>query len=72
MTITDLLKSEEKVGICVSGGLDSRTITKKLSDLGMSVACFAADLAQPDVKDISEVSRKMAPCGVKTLSLIHI
>ncbi|MEI6807487.1 MAG: argininosuccinate synthase [bacterium] len=66
MTITDLLKSEEKVGICVSGGLDSRTITKKLSDLGMSVACFAADLAQPDVKDISEVSRKMAPCGVKT------
>ncbi|MEI6218807.1 MAG: argininosuccinate synthase [bacterium] len=66
MTIADLLKSKEKVGICVSGGLDSRTITKKLSDLGLDVACFAADLAQPDVKDINEVRKKMAPCGVKT------
>jgi len=66
MTIDDLLRGKERVGACVSGGLDSRTIAMKLSELGLDVKCFAADLAQPDVKDISEVQRKMAPCGVKT------
>jgi argininosuccinate synthase len=66
MTINDLLKSNDKVGICVSGGLDSRTITKKLVELGVDAVCFAADLAQPDVKDISEVKKRMAPCGADT------
>jgi len=57
----------EKVGLCVSGGLDSRTIAKKLVDLGIDVTCFTANLGQPDEKDIRNVARRMAPCGVKTV-----
>ncbi len=62
----DELKNE-KVGICVSGGLDSKTITKKLVDLGADVVCFTASLGQPDEKDISDVVERMAPCGAETL-----
>ncbi len=65
MTINEL--KNEKLGICVSGGLDSRTITKKLIDLGADVVCFTADLAQPDEADISDVAEKMRPCGVETV-----
>ena len=59
--------SNEKCGICVSGGLDSRTVTKKLVDLGVDVLCFSADLGQPDEEDISGVVEKMAPCGAETV-----
>jgi argininosuccinate synthase len=57
----------EKIGACVSGGLDSKTIAKKFKDLGLDVVCFTADLGQPDEEDISGVVDKMAPCGVKTI-----
>ncbi len=56
----------EKVGLCVSGGLDSRTLARKLRDSGADVICFTADLAQPDETDIADVAKKMAPCGVET------
>ncbi|OVE76232.1 argininosuccinate synthase [bacterium E08(2017)] len=65
MNINDL--KGEKAGICVSGGLDSKTITKKLVDLGVDVVCFSADLGQPDEEDISAVVEKMAPCGAETI-----
>lgn len=64
--ILENLKNE-KLGICVSGGLDSKTVTKKLVDLGIEVVCFSADLAQPDEEDISDVVEKMAPCGAETV-----
>ncbi|MDO9541895.1 MAG: argininosuccinate synthase [Kiritimatiellia bacterium] len=57
----------EKVGICVSGGLDSRTITKKLAEMGVKVLCFTADLDQPDESDIRQVRKRMAECGADTL-----
>ena len=56
----------EKVGLCVSGGLDSKTITKRLVEAGLDVVCFTADLGQPDEDDISDVVEKMAPCGAET------
>jgi argininosuccinate synthase len=56
----------EKVGLCVSGGLDSRTLARKLREREVDVLCFTADLAQPDEKDIADVAKKMAPCGVET------
>ncbi|MBM4147827.1 MAG: argininosuccinate synthase [Lentisphaerae bacterium] len=56
----------EKLGVCVSGGLDSRTIAKRLVDAGANVQCFAADLGQADESDIGEISKRMAPCGVHT------
>ena len=65
LTLTNL--TGEKVGFCASGGLDSRTICRKLRDLNVDVMAFTADLAQPDEKDIQDVARKMAPCGVETV-----
>lgn len=56
-----------KVGMCVSGGLDSKTVTKLLKENGIDVVCFTADLAQPDEKDINGVIGKMAPCGAETV-----
>lgn len=64
-TTIDELKGE-RVGICVSGGLDSRTVTRRLVDAGANVVCFTADLAQPDEADINGVKEKMAPCGAET------
>ena len=57
----------EKIGACVSGGLDSKTIAKKFRELDLDVVCFTADLAQPDEEDINGVVEKMAPCGVETI-----
>ena len=65
LSIHDLKK--EKVGTCVSGGLDSRTISKRLVEAGVQVVAFAADLGQPDEKDIQDVRTRMAPCGVDTV-----
>ncbi len=65
MALKDL--DGEKLGICVSGGLDSRSVTRKLIDLGIDVIGFTADLAQPDEDDINNVAAKMAPCGAETV-----
>ena len=65
MKMTDL--KGKKVGVCVSGGLDSKTIAKRLVDAGVEVVCFAADLAQPDEPDIHGIIEKMRPCGVDTI-----
>lgn len=56
----------KKIGICVSGGLDSKTVTARLLEEGLDVLCFTADLAQPDEDDIEGVRAKMAPTGAST------
>ena len=56
-----------KVGICVSGGLDSKTVTSRLLEAGVDCMCFTADLAQPDEKDIQDVIVKMRPTGAETI-----
>ncbi len=65
MTLNEL--QGHTIGACVSGGLDSRTITSKLTDLGHRVVCFVANLAQPDEKNITDISRKMRACGAPTV-----
>ncbi len=65
MRLKDLKR--QKLGICVSGGLDSKTITKRLVDEGVDVLCFSADLAQPDEQNIRDIIEKMAPCGAETV-----
>lgn len=65
LSIHDL--KNEKLGACVSGGLDSKTIAMRLREAGCDLLCFTADLAQPDETDIQDVARKMAPCGVETI-----
>ncbi len=57
----------QTVGACVSGGLDSRTIAKKLTESGVRVVGFTADLGQPDEANINDVRDRMAPCGVDTV-----
>lgn len=64
LTLKDL--KNHKVGACVSGGLDSRTIAKCLMEAGVKVMAFSADLGQPDEKDINDIRTRMAPCGVDT------
>lgn len=65
MTLSDL--KGKTVGVCVSGGLDSRTITKVLLEAGVKVVAFSADVGQPDEKDITDIKKRMAPCGVDTI-----
>ena len=65
LTVKDM--KGRKIGICVSGGLDSKTIATRLREAGADVLCFTADLGQPDEKDIRDVQKKMEPCGVKTV-----
>jgi argininosuccinate synthase len=64
MRIGDL--EGEKIGICVSGGLDSKSVTARLIEAGLDVVGFTADLAQPDEDDILDIPRRMAPAGAET------
>ncbi len=64
MRIGDL--EGEKIGICVSGGLDSKSVTARLVEAGLDVVGFTADLAQPDEDDIGDIPRRMAPTGSET------
>ena len=47
-----------KIGMCVSGGLDSKTVTKRFIEEGLDVVCFSADLGQPDETDINNIIEK--------------
>lgn len=58
--------SGDIVGICVSGGLDSKSVALRLVQAGVKVKCFCADIAQPDEENINDVVAKMAPCKVET------
>ena len=57
----------KKIGVCVSGGLDSKTVSKRLLMAGMDVLAFSADLGQPDETDIQNVKKRMATTGVDTV-----
>ena len=43
------------VGVCVSGGLDSKTICCVLLDAGVKVKAFSANVGQADEKDINDI-----------------
>lgn len=64
MRLSDL--QGKKLGICVSGGLDSKTVTLRLKEAGCDVVCFTADLGQPDEENIDDIRKKMAPTGAET------
>ena len=59
--------TRQHVGFCASGGLDSRTLTKKFVELGVKVTCFTADLGQPDELDIGQIKARMTACGADTI-----
>lgn len=53
----------QTIAFAASGGLDSCTITRWLTELGVRVACFTADLAQPDETDFDTIRQRMLACG---------
>jgi len=65
--LQEYIKNGDVVGICVSGGLDSKTVALRLRLAGVKVKCFCADIGQPDEEDINDIPKKMAPCGVETI-----
>jgi argininosuccinate synthase len=53
-----------------SGGLDSCTITRWLTDQGVNVVCFTADLGQPDEDDPADIERRMLAAGASEFVLL--
>ena len=55
-----------------SGGLDSCTITRWLTDKGVRVICFTADLGQPDEEDMEAVRSRMMLAGALDYVLLPV
>ena len=53
----------QTIAFASSGGLDSCTVTKWLTEHGVTVVCFTADIAQPDETDFGEIEKRMRACG---------
>ncbi len=60
-TVADL--KGQTVAFAASGGLDSCTVTKWLTEHGVTVVCFTADIAQPDETNFDEIETRMRACG---------
>lgn len=58
---------DKRIGLCVSGGLDSRTVAARLLEEGLDLVCLSADLDQPDEVDINDIKVKMATTGATTV-----
>ena len=54
------------IAFAASGGLDSCTITRWLTEAGVNVVCITADMAQPDESNFDEVRQRMLACGAKS------
>ncbi|MBD2183965.1 argininosuccinate synthase [Aerosakkonema funiforme] len=68
------MKAQDLVGKTIafagSGGLDSCTITRWLTDMGVQVICFTADLGQPDEEDLDVVRKRMLLAGAVDFVLL--
>ncbi|MCS6863711.1 MAG: argininosuccinate synthase [Gemmataceae bacterium] len=62
MTTVHDLKGQT-IAFAASGGLDSCTITRWLTEHGVKVVCFTADIAQPDETDFGAIEKRMRACG---------
>jgi argininosuccinate synthase len=60
------------VAFAGSGGLDSCTITRWLTDLGVRVICFTADLGQPDEDDTEAIRQRMLMAGAEDFVLLPV
>lgn len=61
MNVHDLVG--KTVAFCASGGLDSCTVTHWLTEQGVSVVAYTADLGQTDEEDLGAVAERMRACG---------
>jgi argininosuccinate synthase len=53
----------QTIAFASSGGLDSCTVTKWLTENGVKVVAFTADIAQPDESDFGEIEQRMRASG---------
>jgi argininosuccinate synthase len=60
------------VAFAASGGLDSCTITRWLTEAGVNVVGITADMAQPDESDFDAVRQRMMACGAKDLVVVPL
>lgn len=60
------------IGFLASGGLDSCTITHWLSQQGVNVVTFTADLGQPDEVDLEDVAHRMKVCGAVDAVIVNL
>ena len=60
----DTLKGKT-IAFAASGGLDSCTITRWLTENGVNVVCITADMAQHDEADFDAIRQRMLACGAK-------
>ncbi len=67
----DALKGKT-VAFAASGGLDSCTITRWLSEEGVRIVCFTADMGQPDETDFKDVRQRMLACGATELVVLPL
>lgn len=70
MTVRDL--AGKTVAFAASGGLDSCTITRWLTDNGVTVRCFTADMAQPDEPDVEAVRSRMMASGAVDFEVLDL
>lgn len=65
MHLSDL--EGQTILMAVSGGLDSCTITHWLTEHGVDVVAYTADLGQPDEDDIEDVRTRMLASGAREM-----
>src|SRR5437660_12320194 len=63
ITLKDL--KGKTLAFAASGGLDSCTITRWLTEAGVNVVCVNADMAQPDETDFDTILQRILACGAK-------
>ncbi|MFI4954863.1 MAG: argininosuccinate synthase [Gammaproteobacteria bacterium] len=62
----------ETIAFAGSGGLDSMTIVKWLSEQGVRVICYTADFGQPDESDLGAVKDRMLAAGAEAVEVIDL
>lgn len=62
----------QTIAFAGSGGLDSCTITRWLTDMGVRVVCFTADLGQPDEDDTEAIKERMLMAGAAEFVLLPV
>jgi argininosuccinate synthase len=60
------------IAFAASGGLDSCTVTRWLTENGVKVVCLTADMAQPDETDFDTIRQRMLACGAKEFVFVNL
>ncbi len=69
-TVHDL--KGKTVAFAASGGLDSCTVTRWLTEHDVRVVAFTADMAQPDETNFDEIETRMRACGASDFVAVEL